>query len=152
MPNTNCTPSLLRYLRCENEKLVNKLKVAITSRKVRDEDYPKVAIACEYGKHRAYGHSLRCHSSIKAPVKYVKPLYNALTALGTPPEVKKDLAMGKVLYVGTCAEDSAANQVMIDNNVATGHYPRVKDLTFTHPVRPRNFQRRAFCDVCKTIF
>jgi len=152
MPNTNCTPDLQRYLQRENKKLVDTLRANITSREMRDEDYPKVSIACEYGRHKAYGHSLKCHSSIKTPVKYVKPLYQALTAFGTPPEVKRNLATGKVTYIGTCAEDSAANQVIIAINISTGHYPRMKDLKFTNPVRTRNFQCKKFCDVCKAIF
>lgn len=152
MPNTKYTPDLQRYLRQENKKLVDTLKTNITNREVRDEDYPKVSIACEYGQHKAYGHSLKCHSSIKKSVKYVKPLYQALGAYGTPPEVKRNLATGKVTYIGTCAEDSAANQVMMANNVSIGHYPRMKDLVFTEPVRVRNYQRRKFCDVCKAIF
>lgn len=152
MPNTNCTPGLRKYHQRENSELVDTLKANITNREVRDEDYPKVSIACEYGQHKAYGHSLKCHSSIKTPVKYVKPLYQALIAFGTPPEVKRNLATGKVTYIGTCAEDSAANQVMITCNISTGHYPRMKDLIFTNPVRTRTFQRRKFCDVCKAIF
>lgn len=152
MPNTNCTPGLRKYHQRENSKLVNTLKANITNREVRDEDYPKVSIACEYGQHKSYGHSLKCHSSVKTSVKYVKPLYQALRAFGTPPEVKRNLAAGRVTYIGTCAEDSAANQVMIANNVSTGYFPRMKDLVFTEPVRVRNFQRRKFCDVCKAIF
>ena len=152
MPNTNCSHNLKKYLQNENKKMVETLRAAIKNREVRDEDYPQVAIACEYNKYRAFGHSLKCHSSIKAPVKYVRPLFNALSAFGTPPEVKRNLGKGKVLFVGTCAEDSSANQVMIRNNVATGHYPKLKDLVFTEPVRSRTFQRRKFCDVCKAIF
>ena len=152
MPNTNCTPDLQRFLQRENTKLIDTLKANITNREVRDEDYPKVSIACEYGQHKAYGHSLKCHSSVKEPVKYVRPLYQALSAYGTPPEVKVNYTTGKVTYIGTCAEDSAANQVMKASNVSTGHYPRMKDLKFTNPVRTRTFQRRKFCDVCKAIF
>lgn len=132
--------------------MLDTLKAAITNREVRDEDYPRVAIACEYGHHKAYGHSLKCHSSIKASVNYVHPLYQALSAFGNPPEVKIVPATGKVIFIGTCAEDSAANQVLINNNTATGHYPPLKQLVFTKPVRARNYQRKKFCDVCKAIF
>lgn len=122
MPNTNCTPNLVRYLHRENKKMVKTLKDAIKNREVRDEDYPKVAIACEYSGHQAYGHSLKCHSSVSAPVTYGKPLYQALKAFGEPPMVKH--IDGRVQFIGTSAEDTAANQVMIDNNMATGHYPK----------------------------
>lgn len=152
MPNTNHSPDLKKYHQRENTKLIDTLKANITSREVRDEDYPKVSIACEYGRHKAYGHSLKCHSSIKTPVKYVKPLCQALNAFGIPPEIKRNLTSGKITYIGTCAEDSAANQVMITSNISAGHFPRMKDLIFTNPVRTRTFQRRKFCDVCKAIF
>ncbi len=152
MPNTNCSPKLNSYLRRENKKVVDALRKAITDREVREDDYPKVAIACEYCNYKAYGHSLKCHSSIKAPVKYVRPLHVALSAYGNPPAVRFDPVTGKPTYIGTCAEDSAANQVMDKTNLATGHYPRIKDLVFTEPVRARNYQRRKYCDVCKAIF
>lgn len=152
MPNTKCSHSLRTFLQSQNKRLVDTLRAAITNREVRDEDYPKVAIACEYGKFKAYGHSLKCHSSIKAPVKYVKPLYDALNVFGTPPEVKRNPVDGRLTFIGTCAEDSAANQVMITNKIATGHYPNLKLLVFTNPVRTRTFQRRKFCFVCKAIF
>ena len=152
MPNTDCTPELNRYLRRENKKIVDTLIAAIMNREVRDEDYPRVAIACEYGHDKAYGHSLKCHKSIKSPVKYVRPLCQALSTFGTPPEVKRNLKTGKLTFIGTCAEDSAANQVMISTNISTGHYPPLKQLVFTNPVRARNYQRRRFCDVCKAIF
>lgn len=152
MPNTNCTSGLKRYLRRENKNMVETLKAAITNREVRDDDYPKVVIACEYGQHKAFGHNLDCHSCIKAPVKYVRPLYKALSTFGTPPDRKRNPATGKQIYIGTCAEDFAANQVMIATNIATTHYPALKHLVFTQPVRPRNYQRRKFCDVYKAIF
>ena len=152
MPNTDCTPELNRYLRRENKKMVDTLIAAITNREVRDDDYPKVVIACEYGQHKAFGHNLDCRSSIKAPVKYVRPLYQALCTFGTPPDRKWNPATGKQIFIGTCAEDSAANQVMIATNIATAHYPALKRLVFSQPVRPRNYQRRKFCDVCKAIF
>ena len=131
--------------------MIDTLHDAIKNRKVKEEDYPKVAIACEYGKQHAYGHSLKCHSSVKAPVGYVKPLLQELSKYGTPPSVKFD-SNGKPVFVGTCAEDSAANQVMIKNHIASGHYPKLKNLVFTRPVRARNYQRLDFCDVCNAIF
>lgn len=152
MPNTNCNPGLNRYLRRENKKVVDTLRAAIKDRAVREEDYPRVAIACEYSNHQAYGHSLKCHSSIQTPVNYVHPLLQALRVFGEPPIPMRDAATGKTLYIGSCAEDSAANQVMEKTHISTGHYPRLKSLVFTKPVRARNYQRRDFCDVCNAIF
>lgn len=152
MPNTNCTPGLNRYLHRENKKVIDALRAAIKNRAVREEDYPRVAIACEYSNHQAYGHSLKCHSSINAPVNYVQPLLQALRVYGEPPKSWKEVATGNTLYIGTCAEDSAANQVMEKTHISTGHYPRMKSLVFTKPVRARNYQRRNFCGVCNAIF
>ncbi len=152
MPNTNCSPFLNRYLRRENKKLVDTLRATIKDRDVKEEDYPKVAIACEYGNHHAFGHSLKCHSCIREPVNYVHPLLQALRVYGEPPKAGKDAVTGKIIYIGTCAEDSAANQVMEKVHMSTGHYPSLKSLVFTKPVRARNYQRRNFCDVCYAIF
>lgn len=126
------------------------MKAAIQNRPVRDDDYPKVAIACEYGGHHAYGHSLKCHKSIKQNVNYVTPLKNALGVYGNPPEVK--ITSEKIIFVGTCAEDSAANKVMEACYSQRNSYPILKDLVFTQPRRPRTNQCRKFCDVCKAIF
>lgn len=152
MPNTNCSPGLKRYLQRENRNMVDSLRDSIKNRAVRDEDYPAVAIACENGRHQAYGHSLKCHSSIKTPVKYVKPLNKELSAFGIPPMVKFNPKNGKTQFIGTCAEDSAANSVMIKRKIASGHYPQLKDLVFTEPIRARTYQRVKFCEVCMEIF
>ena len=150
MPNTNCSSRLKRYFVQQNNKMINTMKAAIQNRPIHDDDYPKVAIACEYGGHQAFGHSLKCHKSIKQNVNYVTPLRDALGVYGVPPEVK--IISGKIIFVGTCAEDSAANQVMEACYSQHYSYPKLKNLIFTQPRRPRTYQRRKFCDVCKAIF
>ena len=150
MPKRSSNPELRVLLVTENRRMLQTLRDAITERAVRDKDYPQVAVACECGGHRAYGHSLKCHKSIRQPVSYVEPLLKALRPYGNPPEVKK--VNGKVVFVGTCAEDSASNQVLEKNKAQTHAYPSLKDLEFTQPIRTRNYQWRAFCDVCKAIF
>lgn len=150
MPNTNCTSQLNRYLTKQNNKLIIILKDSIQNRPVRDDDYPKVTIACEYGSHYAFGHSLKCHRSIKQVVNYVGPLRNALSKYGNPPEVI--ITGGKTLFVGTCAEDAAANKVLEKCYYQCSSYPKLKKLIFTQPIRPRTNQRRKFCDICKAIF
>lgn len=151
MPNTNCSASLKRYLHDQTNKLIDALRTAIKSGKVRDEDYPKVSIACEFSNHRAYGHSYKCHSSIKKKVTFVIPLQKALSFYGNPPTVKKDPVSGKVLFVGTCAEDFAANEVL-EKSLTSRMYPKLNSLVFTEPIRTRTRQRMKFCDVCKAIF
>ena len=153
MPNTKCTPQLKMLLMAENHKAVAKLKAAIKNRGIKKKDYAAVAVACEYNSasraYREYGHSSKCHSSIQKKVIFVPPLYTALTKFGKVPTVNCKIK----LFVGTCAEDFAANEVMCKySNYNHGNYPKLKDLVFTEPIRMRTFQQKDFCNVCKAIF
>lgn len=53
-------------------------------------------------------------------------------------------------FVGTCAEDNAANQILHDmgNNKPTD----LKSMTFAHPVRTRTLKREMMCEVCRDLF
>ncbi len=150
MPNTNCSPQLQRFLDQQNNTLIKTLKDAIKNREIKEDDYPKISIACEYGPHRAFGHSSKCHASIRANTNYVPPLLNSLKRFGNPPEVK--IKGSSLLFIGTCAEDSAANQVLEKCFVRNNRYPFLKDLVFTHPIRTRTHERKRFCDVCRAVF
>ena len=151
MPKITRDKALWRFLVAENRKEIQQMKDAIKNREVKDKDYPQVAIACEYGGYQAYGHSEKCHQSIRKKLKYVQPLKNALSVYGNPPTRNK-LSDGSMQFVGTCAEDYASNQILERYHESTNVYPNLKNLTFTLPIRPRTYQWRKFCDVCRAIF
>ena len=151
MPKTTIDKALWMFLVDENRKEMQVLKDAIVARPVRDRDYPRVAIACEHGNNKAYGHSRKCHKSIGKPIIYAPPLLKALSVYGNPP-THNTLPDGSIQFVGTCAEDYASNQVLESCYSQNNRYPNLKDLKFTLPIRPRTYQWRKFCDVCKTIF
>lgn len=151
MPRITRDKALWQFLVEENRKEVQKMNDAITDREVKEKDYPRVAIACEYGGHQAYGHSEKCHQSIRKQLKYVQPLKDALSVYGNPP-TRYRLPDGSMRFVGTCAEDYASNQILEVCHAHTTIYPNLKNLTFTLPIRPRTYQWRKFCDVCRAIF
>ena len=55
-------------------------------------------------------------------------------------------------FVGTCAEDNAANQILYGLKVDPNKPTDLKTLTFAHPVRPRTLKRERMCEVCRTLF
>ncbi len=150
MPNLNASPQLVRSLVYYVHDLRETLKSEIKNRPIRNEDFPAIAIGCEHGIFGAFGHSRKCHKSLREEVNYVPPLLNALKRFGTPPT--KRIIGDKIHFVGTCAEDSAANKVLQEIYEIRHSYPTLTQLSFTHPVRPRTFQRRPMCSVCRSIF
>lgn len=134
-------------------------------------DLPCVGAGCEYSGLEMCGFSRRSKHLTRPDIHYpFDPLlHNALMqqAPNVPqlPYVlfsKKRLpavdANGEVKYkrvvekfVGTCAEDNAANSLLYGLNPAQKP-STLKDITFIHPVRPRTLKRVKMCDVCKNIF
>ena len=55
-------------------------------------------------------------------------------------------------FVGTCAEDNAANQILYGLKGDPNRPTDMKTLTFAHPVRPRTLKRERMCEVCRTLF
>ncbi len=55
-------------------------------------------------------------------------------------------------FVGTCAEDNAANQILYDLKSDSNKPTDLKALTFAHPVRLRTLKREKMCEVCRTLF
>lgn len=132
---------------------------------------PCVGAGCEYRGFEMCGFSRRSKHLIRPDIHYpfAPLLHNALMqqAPNVPqlPYVlfsKKRLlvadANGEVKYkrvvekfVGTCAEDNAANSLLHGLNPAQKP-ATLKDITFIHPVRPRTLKRVKMCTVCKDIF
>ena len=55
-------------------------------------------------------------------------------------------------FIGTCAEDNAANQILYGLKGDPNKPTDLKTLTFAHPVRPRTLKRERMCEVCRTLF
>ena len=53
-------------------------------------------------------------------------------------------------FVGTCAEDNAANLILHD--MGNNKPADLKSLTFAHPVRTRTLKRERMCEVCRDLF
>ena len=137
-----------------------------------DYDLPRVAAGCEYAGMECCGFSH--HSNhIKRPDirKPFSPLLE--TALkAQQPGLKKlpsvvfkpkririfNYQNGETRfirevekYIGTCAEDNAANNVLY--NLAIQQRPSsLKQLNFMHPIRPRTMKRIRMCGVCQNLF
>lgn len=150
MPNLNASPHLVRSLVGYVHDLRETLKTEIKNRPIKNDDFPAIAIGCEHGIYTAFGHSRRCHKSLREEVYYVPLLLKALKKFGIPPT--KRIIGGHIHFVGTCAEDSAANKVLQEVFEVRHSYPMLQQLSFTNPVRPRTYQRRPMCRVCKSIF
>ncbi|MBR5678223.1 MAG: hypothetical protein IKX20_08795 [Paludibacteraceae bacterium] len=136
-------------------------------------DLPKVAVACKYNGVERCGFS--CNSNHVSRSDIIRPFYPLLERelLNQAPEAPKlpyvvfkkkrqpvvDMMSGDVIrykkvvekFIGTCAEDNAANCVLFGQN-GRGVPQSLKDLSFVHPIRPRTLMRVRMCDVCRTIF
>lgn len=56
----------------------------------------------------------------------------------------------QIRFLGTCAEDDAASQVLRGLGIANGF--NLNNLGFTIPIRPRTGSKKSYCDTCKQIF
>ena len=55
-------------------------------------------------------------------------------------------------FVGTCAEDNAANQILYGLKGNPNKPTNLRTLSFAQPVRPRTLKRERMCEVCRTLF
>lgn len=134
-------------------------------------DLPCVGVGCEYSGLERCGFSRRSKHLIRPDIHYpFDPLLHNALMLQAPnvPQLpyvlfsKKRLpvvdAKGEVKYkrvvekfVGTCAEDNAANSLLYALTPALKP-ATLKGITFIHPIRPRTLKRVKMCNVCKNIF
>ena len=78
MPNLNASPNLVRSLSGYVHDLRETLKTEIKNRPIKHDNFPAIAIGCEYGIYTAFGHSRKCHKSLREEVCYVPPLLKAI--------------------------------------------------------------------------
>ena len=141
--------------------------------RVNDErDLPCMAVGCEEAGVERCGFS--CHSKhVKRPdIRHPFDPMLELALLSQSRDIPKlpfvlfkkkkkrivDVRTGEVRYkrevekfIGTCAEDNAANCVLKDLNVNQRPLT-LKQLTFVHPIRVRTLKRERMCVVCRNIF
>lgn len=114
--------------------------------------FPKVIVNCEYdnifrngrnksGKatpKRSFKSLVNCHPLIANRINYLKSL-----------AIKYNYKKMEDLYFGTCAEDDAANKVLIQcKNVS----PKLSELKFTKAIRCRTGQNIPYCAICERTF
>lgn len=141
--------------------------------KVKEErDLPTMAVGCKYADVEKCGFS--SHSKHLKRPDVINPFDSQLAndLMAQAPDIPKlpyvvfkkkrqpyfDVRTKTVKFkrvvekfIGTCAEDNAANCVLYALNA--GQKPAtLKDLNFIHPVRTRTLKRERMCKVCRTIF
>lgn len=153
-------------MRCKNKKLDHMLFAFIAQIKaVADEvrregkrfddmhDLPKVAVGCRYGKAKFCGRSGSAHKRYKRSIPrapFNSHLYNALHAISPTSKIPGTFVEnGERRYLGTCAEDDAANKVL---NIYDPYVPTLNKLKFTKSLRPRTGSIIRYCKTCQTIF
>ena len=124
---------------------------AVKKGQLNIKDYPAVTVVCRKDSFIRVGHSNQCINGLHQSISYVAPLYNALKPFGDPPQVVKKQG-DKDVYVGTCAEDAAANKVLECIYLKMKKYPPLKELEFTTPIRPRTLEKIEMCPTCMSIF
>lgn len=113
-------------------------------------DYPNVTSVCQrniIGK----GYSSACKNSLKSKRPPLNNLVkDEITKLGhgDPVQVVKDENGKAEYYLGTCAEDMAATE-LIDNSKMSS-LPLKSE--FVHPLRTRTGEEIDMCSVCDKIF
>lgn len=156
---------LLKAVKEKKDELEDSRKIGL---KIRETDLPWMAAGCEYRGLMCYGFSRGrkhvkrsdiidpldtllmtglktvCPTARKIPGGLFKKRHKRKNTLGNPPVLLK--------YVGTCAEDNAANQILYAYKGRPGKPTSLKALTFDHPVRIRTFKRERMCVVCRTLF
>ena len=127
----------------------------ISTKSQDNKDYPKVITGCEYNQIRYPGRSFKGRSRIQRVKVLHSDIINALSVVApsvTPPETIDDPMSGKTLYIGTCAEDDSATRVLNELDSKHKIRPKLNDLIFVHPYRPRTSVYVECCEVCVELF
>jgi len=135
---------------------------------MRGEDYdlPIMAAGCEYSGIEKFGFSGKLGKKKRSDIKpFLRPLLDELKNRcpkgKNPPHIvykrkriDKHFEYTTVVkrYVGTCAEDKAANLILWEMKNSPNKPTDLKHLVFAHPVRTRTLKREKMCDVCRDLF
>lgn len=125
--------------------------------KKKTEFYPAIIVNCKYRNEMHNGRSSAgtkivkrsyidtsnftdCHQRLTTEIIKLKKLHNKIPA-------------NKKLYFGTCAEDDAANKILVacDNNKIP-QPTKLSDLKYTTAIRPRTREEEKYCTICEKIF
>ncbi len=129
-------------------------------------DLPTMAAGCEYGGVEKYGFSGKKGKKERADIIYPldKLLLSKLSKFSLrdkkiprivfkkhrKPNNQYEYTSEVKWFVGTCAEDNAANLILHD--LGNNKPADLKSLTFAHPVRTRTLKRERMCEVCRDLF
>ena len=159
------------HLQVELYKAIVKLKKDLETEwakglRVEDYDLPNMAAGCEYAGIEKFGFSGKLGKKKRSDIKpFLNPLLEALKIYcpkgkNPPYIVYKRKKVGKHFeytnevkrFVGTCAEDKAANLILWDLKKSPNKPTNLKLLNFAYPVRTRTLKREKMCGVCKELF
>jgi hypothetical protein len=76
---------------------------------------------------------------------YTQEVFNVKTG-----KIEKKQFVDK--FIGTCAEDNAANCVLRETKNNLNKPKRLKQLVFDYPLRTRTYEREKMCKVCNKLF
>lgn len=159
MIRTKYRPLIKRLYRFITDIKVIAEDVRLNGKRFDDlHDLPKVVAGCLYDgqqKTMEVGRSGCAHKSINQRIPradFNVQLVNALKAVkdtGKIPDTFTDPATGEIRFLGTCAEDDAANKVLYTLEPNT---PKLNELQFTKALRPRTGNKVKYCKTCQTVF
>lgn len=157
---------LLKAVKEKKDELEDSRKKGL---KTKETDLPVMAAGCEYSGIMRFGFSNgRRHvkrddiidplddllmNGLKAVCPKARKIPGGLFKKQHKRNNTKCNAPVLLEYVGTCAEDNAANQILHGYDKGKSGKPtELKTLNFYYPVRIRTFKRERMCNVCRTLF
>lgn len=118
--------------------------------------YDLVRVRCastiDWGAHARNGRNLKSKPSELRKMVFEPQLLNALKEFDENPPNVIDLPNGGKRFVGTCAEDDAANSLMKVFKDCCNKYIDIDTLYFSLAIVPKTLKRKKYCDVCRSIF
>lgn len=151
------TKELSKHIHAKLQKYINEIITEVDTycvtmrKKAKFTFYPAIAVGCEYGHYKECGRSKK--SEIKALVRKINlnPILFSALKKATNVEPEQVIKGYPPIFVGTCAEDHAANKILLKMG-EKGRIISLKDIKFTKPRRPRTFEKRKMCQTCKSVF
>ena len=135
-------------------------------RRGKGYDLPTMAAGCEFAGVEKYGFSGKKGKKDRVDIIYPldKLLISKLSKFSPrdkkiprivfkkhrKPNNQYEYTSEVKWFVGTCAEDNAANMILHD--LGNNKPADLKGLTFVHPVRTRTLKLERMCEVCRDLF
>lgn len=125
--------------------------------KKKSEFYPAIIVNCKYRNEIHNGRSSAGTKDAKRSFIDTINFRDCHSLLAskiiTQKIIHKKIQTNKKLYFGTCAEDDAANKILLAcDNKKIPQPPKLSDLKYTIPIRPRTREKEKYCIICEKIF